>query len=94
MTWNCDGFIQNKLYLNELHKLTKFQTCMLQEINLDTAEASAHINSLNSELSMTANCHDKRSNFSNQMARRKWTAKISSDSGTYYEIFEGVYNSL
>lgn len=50
---------------------TDFHTCYLQEINMDTAESAAHINTLHQSLSMTANCHDQRASFSHQMAIRK-----------------------
>ena len=38
---------------------------------MDTAEVSAHTNTLDPTLSMTANCHDHRANFSEQLAIRK-----------------------
>ena len=53
-----------------LHK-TNFDTCHLQEINLETVSAAAHIASLDTTLTMEANCYDKDEDQSSQMAIRK-----------------------
>ena len=75
ITWNIDDYKRQKLYIDQIYEHTDFHTMMLQEINLDTAEAPTETSSLNSSLTATTNCHDYRANFSHQMAIRKAITK-------------------